>query len=381
MEIKIPLYRISSDEEDVAAVSNVIKRGSYWSAGPEVECIEAEFAAFLGRKHALTFNSGSSALHALLIGFDFPPGSEIIVPSFTFVSSVNSILLAGYKPVFTDIEGIFYGVDPAKIGECFSSKTRAIMPTHYGGCPCRVGELREIAEQHGVALIEDSAESLSSEVIGEGMAGAFGDAAIFSLSGAKVITSGEGGVVVMDSDSLARRIRMIRSHGDINTNEEFNSTIARNYITLGCNWRMSDITAALALSQFRKIDRLVKARIENSAYLTRKLSRIPGIEPPVNHPNRRSIYQMYTIKCENNRMRDRLKAHLEAKGVNCKVYFEPIHRSVFYASVTRVPKSGLIATEDISSRVLTLPMFPSMTHGEMDYVAEKVGEYCRREGL
>lgn len=363
---KIPLYKIYNDEEDVESVARVIRRGSYWSAGPEVERLEAYIAHEWDRKFAVTFNSGSTALQALLLSYDFETGSEIIAPSFTFSSSISSILLSGYRPSFVDIEKKFRGVDPLEIGEIVGPKTKAVMPTHVGGCPCDIEAIRRAANDHGLILIEDAAESIGAEIRGVGKVGSFGDAAIFSFSGNKVITSGEGGVVVTDSEKIAERVRAIGSHG-AETRDAFKSPLAREYVKLGSNWRMSDITASIAYSQIQKLPRLIKLRNEKARYLTDRLSKTPGIKTPEFDDDRLRTFQMYTIEVEDGR-RDDLKRYLEENGVTSKVYFEPLHHK--YDTEKRLP-----ITESTSIRVLTLPMYASITNEELDYIAHTVNAF------
>jgi perosamine synthetase len=369
----IPLYRIFWDEADVESITSVIRRGFYWSSGPTVEEFEGKISDFVGRRYGVAFNSGSSALQALLLSYDFEPGSEVIVPSFTFISSVNSVLHVGAAPIFADIEEKYLGLDPASVAERVTRKTKAILPTHYGGCPCKIDELRRLAEDHGLVLIEDSAEALGAEIRSKGKAGSFGDSAIFSFSGNKVLTTGEGGLVVTDSERIYRMLKLIRSHGDLTSAEKFSSGTTETFVRLGCNWRMSDITASVGLSQFRKLDRLVGMRIENAKYLSSKLRGIRGVTPPEIHEDRINVFQMYTVKVDEALDRNALKDHLEGKGITCKVYFEPIHQNEYYKKNFGCPK--LPVTEEVSKKVLTLPMYPSLTKDEMDYIVDEIYKF------
>lgn len=370
----IPLYRIFWDEADVESITSVIRRGFYWSSGPTVEEFEGKVADFVGRRYGVAFNSGSSALQALLLSYDFEPGSEVIVPSFTFISSVNSVLHVGAAPTFADIEEKYLGLDPASVAERVTRKTKAILPTHYGGCPCKVDELRKLAEDHGLVLIEDSAEALGAEIRSKGKAGSFGDSAIFSFSGNKVLTTGEGGLVVTDSERIWRRLKLIRSHGDLASGEKFSSGTTETFVRLGCNWRMSDITASVGLSQFEKLGKLIEMRAENARYFSSKLRGIRGVTPPLINKDRVNTFQMYTVSFDEEVFeRDALKDYLEKEGVACKVYFEPIHRNEFYRGYSKGVE--LPVTDAVSRRVLTLPMYPGLTKDEMDYIAEKIREY------
>jgi perosamine synthetase len=368
---KIPLYRIYWDDDDVDAVASVVRRGSYWSSGPAVEELEREVTQYLGRNYAVSFNSGSSALQALLISYDFGENSGVAVPSFTFKSSVNSVILSGYKPIFYDIEEKYLGLDPEQLD--LKSKVAAVLPTHYGGCPCRIDEIAIKSESSSVTLIEDAAESLGGEISSKGKVGSFGDSALFSFSGNKVVTSGEGGIIVTDSKRLSDRLRAIRSHGEEHITGDFRTELARDYLTLGCNWRMSDLTAALASSQFKKIEKLIEKRVKNSSYLSKKLGKNPELVCPTIWEDRRCTFQMYTIRVKNKSVRDGLREYLEKEGVSTKIYFEPLHKVQYYKRFGA--KTGLKTTEDVSDRVLTLPMYPGMMREDMDYISEKVGTY------
>ncbi len=186
MERNIPLFKIYWDKQDITRVNEVIKSGMNWATGPNIQEFEKLLADYIGVKYAVTFNSGTSALHAILLAYDIGKGDEVIVPSFTFIATANCALFVGAKPVFAEIEGTTYGLDPEDVERKITSKTRAIIPVHFGGCPCRIGELKQIAKKHKLLLIEDAAESLGAEFKGKKV-GSFGDAAVFSFCAPKAV--------------------------------------------------------------------------------------------------------------------------------------------------------------------------------------------------
>jgi perosamine synthetase len=378
-EWRIPLYKVYWDENDVEAVTKIIKRGTYWTAGPEIEEFERVVANYVGVKYGVSFNSGTSALHAALLAYEIKQGDEVIVPSFTFIATANAPLFVGAKPVFADIEDSTFGLDPNDVERKITRRTKAIMPIHYGGLPCRIKELRKIAQEYNLLLIEDAAESLGASVDGRKV-GSFGNAAMFSFCGNKVITTGEGGIIVTNSSEIYERLKLIRSHGRLESEPYFMSTKTLDYIMLGYNWRISSITAALGLAQMKKLDRIIKMRRKNAEYITSKLSKIDEVKVPQPPEGYFHVYQMYTIRVKGGReVRDALKDHLAKKGIMSKVYFEPVHLTHFYREKFGFKGGELPVTERLSSEVLTLPLYPTMTIEEMDYIIESIKEFFQNK--
>ena len=233
MNWKIPLFKIYWDNNDINSLTKVIKRGSFWANGPEIKQFEDDIANYTERKYALSFNSGTSALHANILAHDITAG-EVIVPSFTFISTANAVVLTGAKPIFAEIEDESYGLDPEDVKEKITSKTKAIIPVHYGGAPCKeIKAIREITEDHNIILIEDAAESIGSK-IGKELVGTFGNSAMFSFCQNKIITSGEGGMIVTDSKVVFEKLKLIRSHGRVeNKNDYFTTTAVFDYTQAG----------------------------------------------------------------------------------------------------------------------------------------------------
>jgi len=375
MSWKIPLYKIYWDEEDLRNVAEAIKRGMFWAIGPYVEKFESMVADYIGVKHALAFNSGTSALHAILLAYDIGKGDEVIVPSFTFIATANSALFVDAKPVFADIEERTYGLDPEDVNERVSGKSRVIMPIHYGGLPCQIKELREIADDHGLLLIEDAAESIGASIDGKKV-GSFGDAAMLSFCGNKVITTGEGGIILTDSQEVYEKLKLLRSHGRLETENYFTSAEVMDYVVLGFNWRMSNITAALGVSQMKKLNEAIEMRRKNADYLTQKLSEIDGIVPPTSPDDYYHVYQMYTVRVEEGKeKRDALRQHLTEKGIGTKIYFEPVHLAHFYRKKFGYKGGEFPTTEKLSEHVLALPMYPTLTREEMDYTLDSIKEF------
>lgn len=378
MSWKIPLFKIYTDNDDIQAVNEVIKSGINWAIGPKIEQFETEIANYIGTKYALVFNSGTSALHVLMLAYGFGPGDEIIIPSITFIATVNSVLFVGAKPVFAESEEKTFGLNPEDVEKKITGKTKAILPIHYGGCACRIEEIKKIAEKYNLILLEDAAESLGAKVKNQKV-GTFGESSVISFCGPKVITTGEGGAVVTNSKDIYEKLKLIRSHGRLETENYFNSAEYMDYITLGYNFRMSNILAALGIAQLKKIEKVVEMRRKNADYLSKELAGVKEIITPFVPDDYFHLYQMYTIKIKNGRKtRDALQKYLNEKEIEAKVYFYPVHLTSFYRKSFGYKEGSLPVTEKISDEVLTLPMYPGLTREEMDYMAKEVKNFFRQ---
>lgn len=373
MTYKIPLFKILWDEEDVQSVGREIESGMNWAVGPRVSEFEKLIADYVGTEYAAVFNSGTSALHSVLMAHGIGNADEVIVPSFTFIATANSPLFVGAKPVFADIEKETLGLDPESVEKNITDKTKAILPIHYGGCPCKIGELREIADEHDLILIEDAAEAFGAS-IGNKNVGTFGDSAVLSFCQNKIITTGEGGAVVTDSKEVYEKLLLLRSHGRLETADYFTSVGLFDYINIGYNFRMSNITASLGISQMNKVDKVISMRRSNSEYLTRRLleetDQLTPLHPPEGYNH---VYQLYTIIAER---RDELIDYLKENNVISKIYFDPVHLSHFYKEKLGY-NCDLPVTEDMARRTITLPMYPSLSQDEMDFMAETIGKFYR----
>lgn len=374
INMKIPLFKIYWDEEDIKAVSNSVRRGMNWACGPNIEEFEKLISQYLDRKYALTFNSGTSALHAALIAYGIGPGDEVIVPSFSFIATANAPLFVGARPVFADIEEERYGLDPEDVKKKITKKTKVIIPVHYGGCPCRIGELKAIAKENNLLLIEDAAESFGAREDGK-LVGTFGDSAMFSLCQTKVFTTGEGGFMATDSRDIYEKLKLTRSHGRAETADYFSSGDHMEYLELGYNFRMSDMIAALGVSQIKKVNKLIETRRSHAKYMTSILSGIKDIIIPVFPSALFHVFQEHYIRIKAGKeVRDNLKKYLAEKGIGTRISFLPIHQTKFYQEKLGYA-DRLEMTEKISSQALTLPMYPSLTKEEMDYIAQEIKNF------
>jgi perosamine synthetase len=374
MDWRIPLFKIYWDNDDIAAVNKAIKRGMSWAIGPEVTEFEDRLAAYLKVKYCLAVNSGTSALHAILLAYGIGPGDEVIVPSFTFISTANSVLFVGAKPVFADIEEKTCGLDPKDVARKITPKTKAIIPVHVAGIPCLIEELSDIARKHKIILIEDAAEALGAKV-GETKAGSLGDAAILSFCQNKPITTGEGGAIVTNSEEIFNKFKLLRSHGRLETKglNYFTTTQYMDYVALGYNFRMSNITAALGVAQVKKLDKIIKMRRDCAHLYDSALSRLGNVVIPQEPSGYYHVYQMYNIMVPA-KLRDGLMQHLTDNGIMTKVNFYPIHKTHFYKNELKYSIS-LPVTEKVSSQVITLPLYPKLSRREIKDITDCIAGY------
>lgn len=374
VEWKVPLFKTYSDKSDLLAIEKIITRGTYWADGPEIKEFENRISEYVGKKYALAFNSGTSALLTLLLSHNIKD-KEVIIPSFTFIATANAVMLAGGKPVFADIEPETFALNPKDVETKINKNTVAIMPIHYGGFPGKyTTQLKELAENKGILFLEDAAQSLGAE-INTKKVGSFGDS-IFSFCQNKLISTGEGGMMLTDSRTIYEKAKLLRSHGRVELQKDYFYNIKDNdYIEAGYNFRMPTVIAALGLSQLNKIDKLISRR----RYLAKKynlgLSSVKGLRLPVEIEKHRSVYQMYSVLLDNMDVRDKLQEHLSEKGIMSKVYFNPIHLKTLYIGKNGYSEGSLPKTEEIANRILNIPLYPSIKDSEITYLLDSIKEF------
>ena len=372
MKWKIPLYKIFTDMDDNKAVNKVLQRGMDWAIGHEIAEFEKKIANYIGTKYCVAFNSGTSAGHAALLAININSG-EVIVPSFTFISTANWPLMVNAKPKFVDIEEENFGLSPERVKVEITKNTKAIIPIHYGGRPCKIIEINRIARNKKITLIEDCAESFGAKIKGVSV-GTFGQMSIFSFAPNKILTTGEGGVICTDSRKIFEKLQLIRSHGRKVNENYFKTSQLPNYISIGYNWRMSSMTAALGLSQFDKLDRIIQLRRRHARFYVLKLKKINEIKLPDEPKDHLHVYQLFTIQLKNNLIRNELQKFLASRGIMTKVFFEPIHLSKFYRK-SGFGKKSLPNTEKISQTVLSLPIFPGLKSEEITHICDSIKEF------
>ncbi|MFX1384260.1 MAG: DegT/DnrJ/EryC1/StrS family aminotransferase [Promethearchaeota archaeon] len=375
---KYPLFDIYWDEDDIEKILSVIKRGSFWATGPEIQEFELELRNYFDVKNVITFNSGTSALHAALLAYGLTSG-EIIVPSMTFISTANCVILAGAKPIFADIETETIGLDANDVNEKITKNTRAIIPVHFGGRVCKnINALKEIAEDKDLILIEDNAESFGAK-IDENLAGTIGNAGMLSFCQNKIITTGEGGAICTNDDKIAQKLLLIRSHGRVEQLGEnyFSNINEMEYIQIGYNFRMPSMNAALGIAQLRKINRIIKIRREKGLYYDKILKNNQNVEIMPDLKNNYNVYQLYNILLKDYEKKNELQKYLLEKNIFTKVYFHPIHLKQFYKEKFNYKEGDFPITEEISKKILTLPISLRFKKEDQDYIIEMVNSFFK----
>ena len=363
----IPINKPQIDDEERQEILKVLDEGILTSAsnfgGKRVQDFERLLADFLHVKHAIAVNSGTAALHASILAAGIKESDEILIPSFTFVATANSVACTGAKPVFVDIEKDTYTMDPLDLENKITKKTRAIMPVHLFGHPAKMDEIKEIANKHSIIVIEDACQSLGSTYDGK-QTGTLGQMGCFSMYASKVLTSGEGGAITTDSDEFAENLRMIRNHGMVNG---YDTRI------IGFNMRLPEISAAIAKTQMKKIQSMLDKRASNARKLGQLLSnKIKDKNIVLPHENQRTKYNWYLYTVALNDSRDKVKKFLNDSGIGATIYYDPpVHQTPFYS---KFYNGELEITEWASKSVLSLPVHPSITEKDLDFMANKVEE-------
>jgi perosamine synthetase len=348
----IPVAKPLIGRDDIRAVVNVMKSGGL-AQGPQVLKFEQEFSRLVGDRECVAVNSGTSALHLALLALGIGPGDEVIVPSFTFAATANSVALTGATPIFVDIDPITYNINPELIQASITTRTKAIQVVHLYGLPADMPRISEIAKRNNLLLIEDAAQAHLAEVNGQRV-GTFGDAAAFSFYPTKNMTSGEGGMIVLRNADIARLCRLYRNQG---MEQRYQNEV------VGFNLRMTDIHAAIGISQLKKVSKWTEQRKENAHYLN---SKIQNVITPVTPEGFSHVYHQYTIRVTRNR--NLFSKKLSEQGIGNSVYYPTqVHKLPSFALELELPNTHF-ATE----QVLSLPVHPSLSRKDLIRIADTV---------
>ncbi len=360
----IPINLPQIGEEEIQAVVRVLRSGMLTSglgAGPEVTKLEQNFAKLACAKHAVAVNTGTAALHSAVMASSVKQGDEVILPSFTFVATAEAVVLAGGKPVFADIDAETYNLSPAAVEKAVTKKTKALLPVDLYGFSADMKPLREIAEKHGLALLEDAAQAHGATYDGK-PAGSFADVACWSLYASKNMTTGEGGLVTTNDDEMDQTLRMIRTHGE---KAKYASLI------LGSNYRMSEMQAAIGNVQLEKLPSFLAKRRKNAQQLTSILQENSRLILPYESKDRLHSWYLYTarLKGGSETERNRILEKLKKRGVGAEAYYvNPVHQMPFYRE--NFGSAKLPETDKASKQVFSLPIHPAVTAEQVDFIGK-----------
>lgn len=367
---KIPLARPCLGEEEVREVAKVIRSGML-SLGPRLPEFERQFAKYIGTKHAIAVNSGTSGLHLCIKALNINPGDEVITTPFSFVASSNPVLFEGGRPVFADIEERTYNIDPENIEKAITRRTKAILIVHLFGRPCNMQRIMEIARKRKIPVIEDACEAIGAKFKGRNV-GTFGRMAVFAFYPNKQMTTGEGGMITTDDHRLASLFRSLRNQGRDDSGEWL------NHVRLGYNYRLDEMSCALGLVQLKKINFMLKERERVALAYNQRLKEMPQIILPCLSKDTQLSWWVYYLRlCAGSR--DRLLKYLNRDGVSARGYFDPpIHLQPFYKKTFGFRGGEFPVTEKVSSSGFILPFFVGMTEKQIEKVCITLEKAIRR---
>lgn len=396
----IPYGRQSIDDADIEAVVKVLK-SDYLTTGPAVAAFEKKVADYVGAKYAVAVSNGTAALHVACLAAGIGAGDEVVTTPITFAASANCVLYCGGTPVFADIDPDTYNISPVELERKITSRTKAIIPVHYTGQPCDMDAILEIAHKHDLLVIEDGAHALGASYKGKRI-GSIADMTCFSFHPVKPVTTGEGGMIVTDNEELYRKLVLYRSHGITRDNDMMQqyedqlrqstdpalqeaADMLRGDVTdpggwyyqqleLGYNYRITDISCALGISQMDKLDRFLERRRQIAGKYDEAFADIPQIKTPWQQEGCQSGWHLYMIQTMERSRREVFDG-LRQAGIGVNVHYIPVYRHPYYQ---RNGYAGVhcLNAEAFYERAVSLPIFPGLTGSQQDYVIEHVIKEC-----
>jgi perosamine synthetase len=371
----LPYGRQSVDEADIQAVVDVL-RSDWLTTGPKVGEFEEAFASRVGADHAVSFSSGTAALHAAAYVAGLKPGDEAITTPLTFAATANCVLYQGATPVFADVSRDTLNLDPEQFAKMVSSKTRVVLPVDYSGHPADLEAICGLARERGFVVIEDACHALGAE-IGDRRVGSIADMTVFSFHPVKHITTGEGGMVSTNNPQYAESLRRFRNHGISTEARQRQSAGQWHYemVLLGFNYRLPDFACALGNEQLKKLDKNLSHRREIAARYTTAFSEMPGVIPPTVRANVKPAWHLYPIRLDLGRLivdRAEIFRALRGENIGVNVHYIPVHLHPYYRERFGYKGGEFPIAEDAYSRLISLPMFHAMTDQDVDDVIAAV---------
>jgi UDP-4-amino-4,6-dideoxy-N-acetyl-beta-L-altrosamine transaminase len=380
----LPYGHQAIDEDDIEAVVKILQ--SEWiTTGPTVREFEEAFAAYVGARHAVSFSSGTAALHGTAFAAGLGPGTEAITTPMTFCATVNCIVYQGGTPIFADVCNDTMNIDPDEVVHYITRNTKAILPVDFAGHPADLDAMLQIADRHNLVVIEDASHALGAEYKRRRV-GSISHMTVFSFHPVKHVTTGEGGMVTTDDSELATRLQLFRNHG-IDNDARKRQTAGHWYyemVALGYNYRLTDIASALGLTQLRKLDGNLSRRRRIARRYHDAFAGLPGIMPPVEYPDVRSAWHLYPIRLHLPALRfTRAEVFfaLRAENIGVNVHYIPVHYHPYYRERFGYKEGEYLRAEACYESLISLPMFHGMTDEDVqDVIAAvvKVMEHCQR---
>ncbi len=382
MDIDMPFHRAWLDDDEIQEVIDTLKSG-WLTTGPRTHQFEEDFKNYIGCRHALGLNSCTAGLHLSLIALELEPDSEVISTPMTFPATANVVVHERLRPVFVDIEPGTMNIDPAKIEEKISSKTRAIFPVHFAGHPCEMDTIQAIADKHNLVIIEDAAHALESSYKGRKI-GNLGHMTSFSFYANKNMTTGEGGMLTVNDDELADKIRVLRLHG-LNKDawKRFGKSGFAHWQlhTPGYKYNMPDISAALGIHQLKKVNQFLETRKRYVEIYDEAFKNIPELETLIRKDEVQSAYHLYIVALQLDRLtidRDQFLQEIQSRGIGVGVHYIALHLQPYYSKQFKTKPEDCPVASSYSERILTLPLYPKMSEQDVNRVIETVSDLINK---
>lgn len=373
-KMKIPFFIPWITKADKKAVIKTLER-RWLTNGPVLESFEKQFSRYIGSPFSIGVSSATHALHLSLHAIDIGPSDEVIVPVMTFAAVADVVMYRGAKPVFADIEPDTFNISVLDIKKRITKRTKAVIVVHYGGQSCDMDEIQKLCAEKQLHLIEDCAHALGSNYKNK-KCGTIGITGCFSFYPTKIIVTGEGGMIVTKNKKIASRIRLLRSHGMNITpiKREKEKKWQYDILEMGYNYRLDEIRSSLGLSQLKRIDQINNKRIKIAKKLSNELNKIKGIIIPVQKKDRNHMFHLYTIKVENDYplTRDELFLMLASKGIGASVQYTPLHLMTYIKNKFNLRKDDFPMANKVKDQIISLPIFPSMTSKEVEYIVNAI---------
>lgn len=368
--MKVPYFLPWITSEDKKAVMKALKQ-RWLTNGPILRKFEKEVQKFVGTKYSSGVGSATHALHLVMKSLGIGPGDEVIVPTFTFAATANSVTYCGAKPILVDVDLDTFNISPTAIKNKITKKTKAVIVVHHGGQACEMDKISSITNNHGLYLVEDCAHALGA-TYRKKKCGSIGDAGCFSFYPTKIITTGEGGMVTTNNQSIFKKVVLLKNQGMniLPTKREKTAQWRYDVVDLGYNYRLDEIRSSLGVSQLQRVNEINKRRIMIAKKYDKLISKIKGISIPKTKSGRNHIYHLYTIKIMKDYplTRNKLFSKLHGAGIGTSVQYYPLHLMSYFKKEYHGKADEFKVANRLKDEVLSLPIYPKMTTKQINYV-------------